>query len=317
MAARSPTCAPTPSGGSRAGATSAPSSGRRRLAATLLRAKAAALFRHLPGALAGDEESVHQVRVGARRLRVAIRLLVDKPTGKRARRAQALLARMTRTAGAARDLDVLLDAFTRRLRQAGTRTAEQDRLRRRLASLRRRGRARMVSSLLDLPIAELRADLARLTERAGADLPRIHERFHATCAKASRRLLDGFVALGAHLDLAALHALRRRARRLRYAVEIFLQARGDDSSPTKPWRDLQDRIGALHDQHLLAEWLDRQAVADAKRGQPNVAAAATAEATWARRTMQRLHDELLAADPAGLARRGVDAVGLPPPPSTR
>jgi CHAD domain-containing protein len=317
MVPHSPPRAPAPSRSSRTGSTAAPSSGRRRLAAVLLRAKSAALFRHLPGALAGDDEALHQVRVGARRLRVALRLLVRKPAGKRARRAQALLARLTRTAGAARDLDVLLDAFTRRLRQAGTRTAEQDRLRRRLASLRRRGRARMVSSLLDLPIAELRAELVQLTARADADLPQIHERCHATCTRESRRLLDGFAHLGAHLDVVALHALRRRARRLRYAVEIFLQARGGDSSATKPWRDLQDMIGALHDQHLLAEWLDRQAVADARRGQPDVAAAATAEAAWARRTMQRLHDELLAAGPAGLARRGVDAVGLPPPPSNR
>lgn len=317
MLPRSPLSASMPAGKARAKASAARSNHRRRIAATLLKAKADALFRHLPAALAGEEEALHQVRVWGRRLRVAIRLLVGKPTGKRARRAEGLLARLTRTAGSARDLDVLLDTFAKRLRQVVPQTAEQRRLRQRLASLRRRGRDRMVSRLLDLPIADLRADLARLTSHAGADLPVIHGRFHATCARDSRKLLDGFDALGAHLDVVALHALRRRARRLRYAVEVFVQVFGGASSATKPWKALQDMIGVLHDQHMLAEWFDRQAPADAKRGQAALAAAATAEAAAARQTMQRLHDELLAAGPADLVKRGLAAVGAQPAPTSR
>jgi hypothetical protein len=61
---------------------------------------------------------------------------------------------------------------------------------------------------------------------------------------------------------------------------------------------------------VLAEWLERQALADEKRGQPALAAAARAEAVWAREQVRRLHDEFLAADPAGLVRRGLALVGF-------
>ena len=43
--------------------------------AALLRDRVSRVFRELPGALAGEEEAVHQVRVTGRRLRVALPLL--------------------------------------------------------------------------------------------------------------------------------------------------------------------------------------------------------------------------------------------------
>jgi CHAD domain-containing protein len=274
----------------------------------LLKQKTAMLFRHFPAALTGDEEALHQVRVWGRRLRVALRLLSGKPKGRRTLRAQRLLAELTEAAGSARDLDVLLAAFDERLRQVPARTAEQRRLRQHLAARRRSGRARMVARLLDLPIAHLRADLADLASRACPDRALVDGRFRTLCARESRSLLAGFAALGSRLDVVALHALRRRARRLRYGVEVFLQVFGGETSATKPWKSLQDLIGILNDHHVLAEWLAGQAAADAERGRPLLAAAATAEAAWARRTMQRLHDEFLAAGPADLVRRGLAAV---------
>jgi CHAD domain-containing protein len=276
----------------------------RRLATVLLREKTTTLFKHFPAALTGDEEALHQVRVWGRRLRVGLGLLAGKPKGRRSERARQLLATLTRVAGSARDLDVLLATFDERLAALPTRTAAQRRLRQRLVAARRRGRARMVTALLDLPIARLRAELAT-----------IHQRFRATCERESGKLLDGFVALGALLDVMALHGLRRRARRVRYAVEINCQIAGGSASATKPWKELQDRIGVLHDHHVLAEWLDRQARADASKGQHALAAAATAEAAWARQTMTRLHDEYLAAAPGALVRAGLAAAGFSPSPT--
>ncbi|MBN2573107.1 MAG: CHAD domain-containing protein [Deltaproteobacteria bacterium] len=267
--------------------------------------------------MAGEEEAVHQIRVCSRRLRVAVLLLAGKPDGKRARRVRRLLAQLTRTAGDARDLDVLLSTFDGRLRQVAPRTAAQNRLRHRLASLRRRGRAHMMKSLLDRPLGRLRADLAELASRACPDLALLERRFRALCADESRRLLDGFAALGALLDVAALHALRRRARRVRYGVEIFVELFDGEASATKPWKTLQEIIGVLHDHHALAEWLGRQAQLDKQRGHDTLAATATGEASWAQQTVRRLHDELLAADPANLVGRGLAAVGCAPQPQAR
>jgi CHAD domain-containing protein len=134
------------------------------------------------------------------------------------------------------------------------------------------------------------------------------------CERESRKLLDGFGAMGALLDIEALHALRRRARRLRYAVEIFAEIFGETPGAAKPWKSLQDLIGVLHDHHVLAQWFDRQALADERRGSTVLAAAALAEADWARETMDRLHHRYLAEDPSSLVERGLSAVGFHPAP---
>jgi CHAD domain-containing protein len=295
----------------------ATASRRRRLAGALLKDKTNTLFRHFPGALAGDEEAIHQLRVSGRRLRVALRLLAEKPNGRRAARAQRRLRLLTQTAGSARDLDVLLETFAERLKQLPRRSPEQKRLRHRLADARRRGRARMVQCLLDAEISRLRGDLATLASRGGPERTVICQRIRVMCERESRKLLDGFAALGALLDIKALHALRRRARRLRYAVEVFAEIFGAAAGVTKPWRSLQDLIGTVHDHNVLAEWFDRQARADERRGNSGLAAAAVAEATWTRETMRQLHDRFLAEDPSALVHRGLAAVGFLPAPGSR
>ena len=109
-------------------------------------------------------------------------------------------------------------------------------------------------------------------------------------------------------------------------MEVFDQIRSYQTPASKPWKSLQDFIGAIHDQHVLAEWFDRQARADEKRGHPGLASAALAEAAWAREkaelattasseaawaraAMRRLHQELLAANPIAIVARGLAALG--------
>ena len=296
--------------------TVARASQQRRLAGALLKSKSTTLFRHFPGALAGDEEAIHQLRVSGRRLRIALGVLVENPKGRRAARTQRLARLLTQTAGSGRDFDVLLEIISKRFQELPERTPEQRRLRHRLADARRRCRARMVQLLLDVEISRLRGDLATLVSRGGPERTVICERIRGMCERESRKLFDGFAALGALLDINALHALRRRARRLRYAVEIFAEIFSAGAGVTKPWKRLQDLIGVLHDHNMLAEWFDRQARADEKRGHPGLASAALAEAAWARETMHQLHHRFLAEDPSALVHQGLAAVGfLPPPPS--
>jgi CHAD domain-containing protein len=295
---------------SRAGA-AARGRGRVRLGARLLRQRSDVLFHHFPAALAGDEEAIHQLRVAGRRMRVALWLLADKPEGKRARRAQFLLRDLARTAGLGRDLDVLLAIYREHLDALEESTPEQRRLRHRLGDGRRRGRLRMVGKLLDLEIPRLRRDLSVLIARAVPSPPVVVDRFRALQDREGKLLIQGFNKLGAILDIAALHALRRRARRLRYAVEIWGEIALIEPGATKPWKCLQDRIGVLHDHHVLAEWLARQAEADARKGRLAVASAARAEAEWAREAMHKLHDELLSAAPVALVQQGLALVGSP------
>ena len=277
-----------------------------RLAQGLLKRKVKALFHYFPAALVGDEEAIHQLRVAGRRLRVALPLLVVKPEGRR------LLRLLTQTAGSSRDLDVLLESYDERLKTLPARSMEQNLLRQRLASARRRSRMCMVENLLDLKISRLRADLANLIAGGGPPPTLVCERFASLSARESRHLREGFANLGPHLDAEELHALRRRARRLRYAVEVFDQIRSFDSLATKPWKTLQDLIGVIHDHHVLAAWFDRQAKNDRKRGKLALADAASDEADWARNTMRQLHATFLAADPIAVVARGLSALGQGP-----
>jgi len=299
----------------KAGGPTLQASGHTRLAGALLKRKVNTLFRHFPAALTGDEEAIHQLRVSGRRLRVALPLLAVKPEGRRAARARRLLRQLTRAAGSSRDLDVLLESYDERLKTLPERSEEQKLLRHRLASARRRSRARMVDNLLDLEISRLRSDLAGVIARGGPPVSVVCERFAAMSAQEFRFLHEGFTRLGTRLDAEELHALRRRARRLRYAVEVFDQIRNFESAATKPWKSLQDLIGVIHDHHVLAEWFDRQAKSDHERKKDPLEAAARIEAEFARATMRRLHAEFLAADPIALVASGVAALGLPVPSS--
>ena len=283
--------------------------GNNRLAGALLKRKVTTLFRHFPPALTGNEEAIHQLRVSGRRLRVALPLLVAKPDGRRAERARRLLRQLTRTAGSSRDLDVLLESYDERLKALPSRSEEQKLLRHRLASARRRSRAHMVENLLDLEISRLRWDLASLISRGGALPAMVCERFAAMSTREFQFLREGFTKIGAQLDAEALHALRRRARRLRYAVEVFDQIRNFESAATKPWKALQDLIGVIHDHYVLAEWFDLQAKNDRECGKHTLADAASDEAAWARTAMHRLHVEFLAAEPLAIVARGLAALG--------
>jgi CHAD domain-containing protein len=135
----------------------------------LLRQRVQAVFRHLPGALAGNEERLHQMRIAARRLRVALPLLSRRADGRRVRRALRTLRDLTRTPGPSRDLDVMCSLAEDRWKNAGPLTPEGRLLRRRLLAARGRSRRQMAEALLDLEIARLRRDL-RATLRRGGEL---------------------------------------------------------------------------------------------------------------------------------------------------
>jgi CHAD domain-containing protein len=228
----------------------------------LLKQKMRGLFRHLPKALAGDEEAVHQMRVSGRRLRIALLVLARKPEGKRARRAQAALRALIRAAGTGRDLDVgvaLLDSTP-----SETPTADRALVRRRLRDARSRSRHRMAEALLDVDIAGLRRDLRRIADRGTADMVTVLDRIEALGDRLGGSIVAGLERAQASFEPEGLHHVRRQARRLRYAAEINDLLRGSPSAAPGLLKDIQERIGALHDNHVFAAWLS--ALASRRRG---------------------------------------------------
>lgn len=188
---------------------------------------------NVPGALAGDDpEYLHQLRVGTRRVRAALRVFRTTLHRGDRRALTRLLRSLAKASGPARDWDVNLGRLPLSMRaQAGQRRrAAHARLRRALAGLRldRQPRAR-ARPAVSLPVF------------AGSMLDELHR-------KARRR--------GADIDwksAAQRHALRIRLRRLRYACEFLAGAfpKADGRPLVQCLKALQGLLGELNDLEVL------------------------------------------------------------------
>jgi len=274
----------------------------------LLEDRVTRVFRELPGAVAGHDEAVHQIRVAGRRLRVALPLLARNGDSRTVRRAVKVLRRMTRTVGAGRDMDVVLGLFQDRLDALRTTTAEQRALLSRLRAARARSRSQVAEDILDLDIDGLRRNLRRLLRAGAADAPTALARVRTLREEQGAALLRGFSQVGARYRPEALHALRRRVRRLRYAAEVEDAVRGEDTRAPALWKRLQDSIGVLHDHHVLASWLEEQARVAGARNNALLARAAQRERTAFLGVARLLHRALLETRPADLALRALQAM---------
>lgn len=198
----------------------------------------------------GDEH-VHQLRVGLRRLRTALRLFDAL--------APAVSAAAVPLAAAATALFRELGAARDRAAVAGPLQAE---LQRALEAIGLDLQAPTLPPVADAvePAAAVRAPAAQAllldlliavqpaTGTTDTESPPLRNalarrlnRWHKQVAAEAPRF--------AELDDSARHTLRKRAKRLRYAVEFAAALFGDKAVRRylKPLRELQERLGALND----------------------------------------------------------------------
>lgn len=262
----------------------------------------------------GDIEEVHQLRVVSRRADagvVALRRAFPKSDYVRLRK---VLRTCRRSAGAVRDLDLLIESLAgakqARERVKRLRAVRQERLEDLRAELREE-RAK----------AELRAARGGLESRSrrGAELFRA-EAMGAISASAARLLRTGSAAP----RLGELHEARRRAKRLRFTLEFFepvLQREVLDEA-TARLRSTLATLGELTDQAVLV------AAADLEQDEAGVAARAAsagarrelmrrlaaARAAWRSLRRSKVLERLLGAAPG---ERGVLKPAAIPSPITR
>lgn len=209
------------------------------------------------GAVSGDVEAIHRLRVTTRRLRAAMRMLREVAPGDEAESAADELGWLCSAIGAVRDLDVLAQmledratrlesGFIRALAPlSGTirrqRAVEQERLVAALESERYRGLVQRLGAVASEPAAD------------GVTLG-------AVAARLVRPQLRAMLRAGAGLDEASppetLHRLRVRVKKLRYALEPLGAVGG------KPMRRMlrrlervQERVGLYNDAAIAAAWL--------------------------------------------------------------
>ena len=224
-----------------------------------------------PLAAAGRDgpEPVHEMRVAVRRLRSAIALFRPAVGCPAVDAAAVGLKALADRLGPARDWDVFVaetaasvakvlpdDASLRRLRAAA------ERRRRQAYTALRDWLGGVEFRRLGLALAGLAGGRAWQTALAPGQVETLGLGLEAFASRALARRLHRLAAAGEaieHLDTKALHAIRLRAKRMRYVAEVFAPL-----YPGKATRRfmrrlarLQDRLGRLNDSSvadaLLAE----------------------------------------------------------------
>lgn len=205
---------------------------------------------------------VHQARVSTRRLRSDLRtfgLLVDPIWGEELR---AELKWLADALGAVRDLDVLGQRLSRDAETLGdadregaaallaTLTAQRDE---RLAELHELFESERYYVLLDRLVEAAREPA--LTEAAGVPAK---QALPSLVAGPWRKLRRDARKLGPKAPDEALHALRIRAKRARYAAEAIAPAVKEAAPLGEVLAELQGILGELHDTVVAEGWL-RQA----------------------------------------------------------
>ena len=225
---------------------------------TLLLANAAG------GAEGRDPEFVHQARVAVRRVRSAVRLL-----GELAGWPSAIdgdLRWIARRLGAARDWDVL-QAQTLPALLAALPSAES--LAQRASELRRSDDEALGAALAGARYARLALRLMRWANTPAEQSPTLAAAAGKRLRRLHRRLFDS-AAFFVVLTVEQQHRVRIRAKRLRYALDLFAPALR--SKPTRRYVDqlarLQDELGALNDAVVAAELAPRLARAAGMDAQP-------------------------------------------------
>ena len=212
--------------------------------------------RHDPGTRLGrDPESLHDMRVGVRRLRALLRAgreLVATDTGELDDR----LKELGRVLGEVRDLDVLLARLDAEAAELGGEDVE--RAGSLLATLRTErscSRSRLLAALRSDEYLALLDDTAQTIDElepsgSAVTLDELADEAFARLRKAVRKLPDASAN-------EELHAVRKKGKRARYAAEL-----AGRQKPVKRAKKLQDVLGEHQDAVVAAARL-RQLAAGA------------------------------------------------------
>jgi CHAD domain-containing protein len=151
----------------------------------------------------------------------------------------------------------------------------------------------MTEAVLDLEIGGLRRDLRVVVGRGGDPVLVVLQRIRAAEAAQAAELTGILTVLGHDFEPVALHRMRIRLRRLRYAAELEADVAGRALPAEELFKGMQDELGRIRDLFLLSQWLGLQTV----RVDADVAAEARRlEAHFLERSREE-HRALLASSP--------------------
>jgi CHAD domain-containing protein len=203
----------------------------------------------------GDVRALHRTRVASRRLREILPVLELDPDV--ARRLGRRLRKVTERLGVVRELDVLT-SLIEELHESGRHdSATLARLAAIIADARGRARDRLFAKL---PTGELR----RISNKLGKVAGDLHEHkkssrgwrwaIEARLTHRATVLRQAMVDAGAIYLPERLHVVRIAIKKLRYALEVAVEAAGAPSgSDLRTLKRGQDILGRLHDLQILID----------------------------------------------------------------
>ena len=243
-----------------------------------------ALLAHDPGSRLGrDPENLHQHRVASRRTRAFLRATRAYLDPAWVRTLTAPLGELAEVTGPVRDLDVLLEHVRREIRDlAGIERAgggslvallehEREALRRDLLAVLEGNAYRSLLSRLQLP--------PRLAP--GVDAVRLER----VARKEFRRLAGAVGRLGKHPEDAAVHGLRIRLKRARYAAELAAPTGEVARRFAEDAKALQTLLGEYQDAVVAEERLRASAIVDEQTAAAFVAGRLAERQTGRRRSV--------------------------------
>ncbi len=238
------------------------------VAFAVLRRQFADLRSHEAGTRLGeDPEELHDMRVSTRRMRAAIKVFQDV-LPERARWFGEELRWVAQALGEARDLDVQIEHFRAAKREAdGESSKSLDKIIRITEKRRAEARRAMLAVLDSERYERLESSFGRMLRRGPGSEPSQtdgHDPAGAPVTAAAPALISHryrkWRKAAKRLDAAsspeAFHDVRKKGKRLRYALEFFSEVYGEPVQKlVEPLKALQDDLGDHQDAVVAAGYL--------------------------------------------------------------
>jgi triphosphatase len=225
------------------------------VAFAILRRHFATMLAHEPGVRLGeDPEELHDMRVATRRLRSALKLYKDS-LPRRAERYERDLRFFGRALGDVRDLDVHIERLGAEVQQEVVTALEERRV-----EARRRMLQALDSNRHERFIASFSGTLRR--GRSPAPTGPILEVAPGLVRRRYKKVRKDVGALGEDSPPEDFHDLRKKGRRLRYAVEPLQGIYGKPAEKmVKLLKNVQDELGVKQDLIVAAQSMEELALA--------------------------------------------------------
>jgi len=217
----------------------------------LLARRAGELKRHLPAAVSGEDNGVHQARVASRRLREGLPVLAGGL--KRGKKAERKIRRLTRALGTVREMDVTMQVLDELARRPEIPRDALEDVRGHALAERERRRTIMLNRLRDLNTGKLLRRLDEVAVDSTISNVNVWRQALATrVGRRARRFAGAIHAAGQIYSPVRLHEVRIATKKLRYALELaadtgIRQAR----KLVTPLKRLQETLGRLNDLNVL------------------------------------------------------------------